>query len=48
MTSLAITAANSETTNAFTYTRATNNSGNVTVTAAASGLTSVTCSVRQS
>ncbi len=47
VTSLAITAANSETTNAMTYTRATNNSGNVTVTAAASGLTSTTCSVRQ-
>jgi hypothetical protein len=45
-TSLTITAANSETTNSATYTRAPGN-GDVTVRAAASGLTSDTCVVKK-
>lgn len=44
--SLGITAANSETTSSFTYTRP-GIGNNVTVTAASSGLTSVTCAVNQ-
>jgi hypothetical protein len=45
-TSLAIASANSETTNSSVYTRAAGN-GDVTVTAAASGLTSDTCVVKK-
>lgn len=46
VTSLGITAANSETTSSFTYTRP-GGGNNITVTAASSGLTSVTCAVNQ-
>lgn len=45
--SLTITSAVSETTSSFTYTRSNGSSTVVTVTAAASGLTSVTCQVKQ-